>query len=134
MTKLRGSREMIDHVLISVSDIKVSKAFYKKALVPLGYKPSPEFTCDTTKTKTVAFAGDHLDFMIAQGPLVMPPNHIAFRAASRALVIAFYRAAISAGGRDFGRPKFYSEYHKDYFGAFMLDPDGHNIEAVCHDG
>src|SRR5579864_8111494 len=124
---------MIDHVLINVSNLRVSKAFYKKALAPLGYKASPEFTCETTQTKAVAFSSEHVDFIIALGPRKMPPNHVAFQAASRALVKAFYRAAIDAGGRDFGKPKLYPEYHKDYFGAFVLDPDGHNIEAVCHE-
>jgi catechol 2,3-dioxygenase-like lactoylglutathione lyase family enzyme len=124
---------MIDHVLINVSDLKASKAFYKKALAPLGYKASPEFVCETTRTKAVAFIGSQVDFMIAQGPAKMPPNHVAFRAASRALVKAFHKAALAAGGRNFGKPKLYPEYDKDYFGAFVLDPDGHNIEAVCHE-
>lgn len=62
-----------------------------------------------------------------------PPIHIAFRAASRALVDAFYQAAIAAGGRDNGAPGLRPHYHPDYYGAFVLDPDGHNIEAVCHD-
>ena len=124
---------MIDHVLINVSNLKASKAFYKKALAPLGYKASPEFNSDTTGTKTVAFIGSQVDFMIAQGPTAMPPNHVAFQVKSRALVKAFYKAALTAGGRDFGKPKLYPEYHKNYFGAYVLDPDGHNIEAVCHE-
>ena len=121
---------MIDHVLINVSNLKVSKAFYERALAPLGYKVSPEFICDTTQTKAVAFSGTQVEFMIAQGPLKMPPNHVAFQAKSRAVVKEFYKAAINAGGRHFGKAKLYPEYHKDYFGAFVLDPDGHNIEAV----
>lgn len=124
---------MIDHVLINVSDLKASKAFYKKALTPLGYKASPEFTSDTTKTKCVAFIGSQVDFMIAQGPSEIPPNHVAFQVNTPALVNSFYEAAITAGGRNFGKPKLYPEYHKNYFGAYVLDPDGHNIEAVCHE-
>jgi catechol 2,3-dioxygenase-like lactoylglutathione lyase family enzyme len=123
---------MIDHVLINVSNLKASKAFYKKALAPLGFKASPEFTNDTTKTKTVAFIGSKVDFMIAQGPAKIPPNHMAFQVPTRALVKAFYKATLAAGGRDFGKPKLYLEYHKNYFGAYVLDPDRHNIEVVCH--
>ena len=124
---------MIDHVLINVSNLKASKAFYKKALAPLNYSPSSEFTCDTTQTKAIAFSGTHTDFMIAQGPLKIPPSHVAFLAQSRIIVRAFYQAAIAAGGKDFGKPKWHPEYHKGYFSAFILDPDGHNIEVVCHE-
>jgi catechol 2,3-dioxygenase-like lactoylglutathione lyase family enzyme len=123
---------MIDHLLINVSDLESSKAFYKKALTPLGYEMSPEFTSETTGTKSVAFAVSQMDFMIAQGPRKIPPSHVAFRAKSRALVKRFYKAAIAAGGRDFGKPKLYPEYDKNYFAAYVRDPDGHNIEAVCH--
>jgi catechol 2,3-dioxygenase-like lactoylglutathione lyase family enzyme len=124
---------MIDHVLINVSNLKASKAFYKKALAPLGYKASPEFICDTTKTKAVAFIGSKVDFMIAQGPATMPPNHVAFQVASRTFVKAFHKAALAAGGRNFGKPKLYPEYDENYFSVFVYDPDGHNIEAVCHE-
>ena len=124
---------MIDHVIINVSNLKAGKAFYKKALAPLGYKVSFEFKSETTKTKAVAFIGSQIGFVIAQGPPKMPPNHVAFQVKNRALVKAFYKAAIAAGGRDFGEPRLYPEYQKDYFGAFVLDPDGHNIEAVCHE-
>ncbi len=124
---------MIDHVLINVSNLKISKAFYKKVLTPLGYKASPEFICDTTKTKAVAFIGSQVDFMIAQGPATMPPNHVAFQVKNRALVKAFHKTALAASGRNFGKPKLYPEYDDNYFGAYVLDPDGHNIEAVCHE-
>jgi catechol 2,3-dioxygenase-like lactoylglutathione lyase family enzyme len=124
---------MIDHVLIRVSNLGVSAAFYKQALAPLGYEASAEFTSETSRTKTVAFSNVSIEFMIAQGPLKLPPNHLAFRVTSRAIVKAFYKAAIAAGGRNNGRPKLYPEYHRDYFGAFVFDPDGHNIEAVCHE-
>lgn len=124
---------MLDHVQISVSNLKVSKAFYKMALAPLGYKASVQFTSGTSNTRAVAFSSDSLEFFIAQGPLTVPPNHIAFRAANRALVRSFHKAALAAGGRDNGKPQIYPAYHKDYFGAYVLDPDGHNIEAVCHE-
>lgn len=123
---------MIDHLLINVSDLKASKAFYKKALARLGYEMSPEFTSETTGTKTVAFAASRMDFMIAKGPRKIPPSHVAFRVKSRALVKRFYQTAIAAGGGDFGKPKLYSEYDKNYFAAYVRDPDGHNIEAVCY--
>lgn len=124
---------MIDHVIINVSHLKASKAFYKRALAPLGYKASPEFVCDTTRTAAVAFMTSKVEFMIAQGPSKMPPVHVAFQVSSRALVKAFHQAALTAGGKNFGKPKLYREYHKNFFGAFVRDPDGHNIEAVCHE-
>ena len=72
------------------------------------------------------------DFWIHQGSPQKPPLHIAFRADSRAVVDAFYRAALSAGGKDNGPPGLRPHYHEHYYGAFVLDPDGHNIEACCH--
>jgi catechol 2,3-dioxygenase-like lactoylglutathione lyase family enzyme len=72
------------------------------------------------------------DFWIGSGS-PRDSIHVAFRAANRALVDAFYKAAISAGGRDNGAPGLRPHYHPNYYGAFVLDPDGHNIEAVCHD-
>jgi catechol 2,3-dioxygenase-like lactoylglutathione lyase family enzyme len=73
------------------------------------------------------------DFWISKGSSNKPPTHIAFRVTSRALVDAFYHAAIKAGGRDNGPPGLRPHYHPDYYGAFVLDPDGYNIEAVCHE-
>ena len=73
------------------------------------------------------------DFWIGGGKPNVPPIHVAFRAASRAQVDAFYRAALAAGGRDNGAPGLRPHYHPNYYGAFVLDPDGHNIEAVCHE-
>ena len=73
------------------------------------------------------------DFWIGQGKPNDPPIHIAFRADSRAIVDAFYAAALAAGGRDNGPPGLRPRYHENYYGAFVRDPDGHNIEAVCHD-
>jgi len=72
------------------------------------------------------------DFWISRGTPNNPPVHIAFRAADRAVVDAFYHAAIAAGGSDNGAPGLRPQYHPGYHGAFVLDPDGHNIEAVCH--
>jgi catechol 2,3-dioxygenase-like lactoylglutathione lyase family enzyme len=72
------------------------------------------------------------DFWVHEGPPQQPHVHVAFRADSRALVDAFYAAAMAAGGKDNGPPGLRPHYHKDYYGAFVLDPDGHNIEACCH--
>jgi catechol 2,3-dioxygenase-like lactoylglutathione lyase family enzyme len=118
---------MIDHTGVSVADAARSKAFYRAALSPLGY----EMLMDGEQ-----FAGFGVppkpDFWIAEGPASVPPIHVAFRADTRAQVDAFYKAAMSAGGRDNGGPGLRPHYHPNYYGAFVIDPDGHNIEAVCH--
>lgn len=126
---------MIDHTGVSVSDFARSKAFYQQALAPLGYVLMMEFPASVTGGTDVAGFGEppKPDFWISRGTPNQPPIHIAFRAANRALVDAFYQAAIAAGGRDNGAPGLRPHYHPDYYGAFVLDPDGHNIEAVCHD-
>jgi len=112
---------------ISVSNVVRSKAFYRAALAPLGYDVLMEW--DT-------FAGMGVvpkpDFWISEGAPNVPPIHVAFRADTRAQVDAFHKAGIAAGGRDNGAPGLRTHYHPNYYGAFVLDPDGHNIEAVCH--
>ena len=118
---------MIDHTGVTVSNFAASKAFYRAALAPLGYALLKEFG----PAAGFGIAPSH-DFWIGQGVPNVPPIHIAFHAASRAMVDAFYRAALAAGGRDNGAPGLRPQYHPDYYGAFVLDPDGHNIEAVCH--
>ena len=124
---------MIDHTGITVSDFERSKAFYKRALLPLGYQVIMQISAE----ETGGFAGFGIppkpDFWIGSGSPQVPPVHIAFRADSRAEVDAFYSAAMAAGGRDNGAPGLRPHYHPSYYGAFVLDPDGHNIEAVCHD-
>lgn len=126
---------MIDHTGVVVSDFQRSKAFYLQALAPLGYQLLMEFSAAVTGSTDVAGFGEPVkpDFWISRGSPNQPPLHIAFRAANRALVDAFYQAAMAAGGRDNGAPGLRPHYHPDYYGAFVLDPDGHNIEAVCHD-
>ena len=118
---------MIDHTGVTVSKIEPSKAFYRAALAPLGYAMLKEFG----PVAGFGIAPNH-DFWIGQGVPNVPPIHVAFRAESRAMVDAFYRAALAAGGRDNGAPGLRPQYHANYYGAFVLDPDGHNIEAVCH--
>ena len=119
---------MIDHIGIAVSDLDKSIAFYTKALAPLGY---------TLVKKYEGFAAGFgiagkPDFWIGKGE---PKNaiHVALRAGGRAQVRAFYEAAMAAGGKDNGPPGVREHYHANYYGAFVIDPDGHNVEAVCHE-
>ena len=127
---------MIDHTGVLVSDYARAKRFYSAALEPLGYGLLMEFPKEQTGGTDVGGFGELAtkkpDFWVASGGPNKPPIHIAFRAASRAVVDAFYRAAIAAGGQDNGPPGLRPQYHPNYYGAFVLDPDGHNIEAVCH--
>lgn len=126
---------MIDHTGVNVSDFKKSKEFYVKALAPIGYKIIMEFPSSVTGTVDVAGFGEppKPDFWLAQGTPNKPHVHVAFRVDSHQKVDEFYKAAIAAGGKDNGKPGPRPHYHENYYGAFVLDPDGHNIEAVCHE-
>lgn len=118
---------MIDHIGVPVKDYAQSKEFYLKALKPISYELIMEF-------------GDHcgigepgkpeLWIMVAE---IGKPNHIALRAKNRAQVDEFYKAAMAAGGKDNGGPGLRPMYHPNYYGAFVMDPNGHNLEVVCHD-
>ena len=124
---------MIDHLGFSVSDYARAKAFYEKALAPLGYVLVMETTAQETGKPAAGFGADGKpDFWIGDEGKLDKPLHIAIVAEDRATVDAFYRAALAAGGRDNGPPGVRPQYHPNYYGAFVLDPDGHNIEAVCH--
>jgi catechol 2,3-dioxygenase-like lactoylglutathione lyase family enzyme len=125
---------MIDHTGVGVSDIERSKAFYTKALAPLGYVPIMEVPAPGGGALVAVGFGipPKPDFWIGAGGPQVPGVHIAFRADDRAEVDAFHQAAIAAGGRDNGAPGLRAHYHPSYYGAFVIDPDGHNIEAVCH--
>lgn len=126
---------MIDHVGFPVSDYRRSKVFYEKALAPLGYALVMEVGADVTGSGAVAAgfgANGKPDFWIGGEGKLDKPLHIAIVAKDRATVDAFYKAALSAGGIDNGAPGLRPHYHPDYYGAFVRDPDGHNIEAVCH--
>jgi len=127
---------MIDHTGLSVSDYERSKAFYTAALAPIGYQLLAEFPAAVTGSTDVAGFGEppKPDFWIHRGVPNQPPVHIAFRVDSRAKVDAFHRAALQAGGADNGAPGLRPHYHPNYYGAFVRDPDGHNVEAVCHQG
>jgi catechol 2,3-dioxygenase-like lactoylglutathione lyase family enzyme len=119
---------MIDHIGIAVSDLERSVAFYTKALAPLGYTLIMKFD---GQAAGFGIAGKP-DFWIGQGP-VQGAAHVAFRANGRAMVRDFYATAMEAGAKDNGPPGPRPMYHEHYYGGFVLDPDGHNIEAVCHE-
>jgi catechol 2,3-dioxygenase-like lactoylglutathione lyase family enzyme len=123
---------MIDHIGFSVSDYGRAKAFYLKALAPLGYSLVMEVTQQTGDYPAAGFGADGKpDFWIGGEGGLNKPMHVAILAKDRATVDAFYDAAIAAGGRDNGPPGIRAHYHPNYYGAFVLDLDGHNIEAVC---
>lgn len=125
---------MIDHIGISVSDIARAKAFYTAALAPLGYTCLAEFKAeDTGGWEGLGFGvKPKPDFWLSRGAPNQPVVHVSIAAENREQVDAFYAAAMAAGGRDNGGPGVRAHYHPHYYGAFVLDPDGHNIEAVCH--
>lgn len=125
---------MIDHAGIVVADYARSKAFYLAALKPIGYSLIAEIPASITGHTDMAGFGvlPKPDFWISAGNPNKPPVHIAFRVSSRVMVDAFHSAALAAGGADNGAPGLRPYYHPNYYGAFVLDPDGHNIEAVCH--
>jgi catechol 2,3-dioxygenase-like lactoylglutathione lyase family enzyme len=125
---------MIDHTSLQVSDPARSRRFYEAALAPLGYAVLKEIPTQFTGGKIVLGYGvaPKPDFWTAEGTPNEPRLHVAFRAEDHAQVDAFYKAALAAGGKDNGPPGPRPHYHEKYYGAFVLDPDGHNIEAVCH--
>jgi catechol 2,3-dioxygenase-like lactoylglutathione lyase family enzyme len=120
---------MLDHVGFTVSDYARSKAFYSSALAPLGIV----LLAEPVEGVAGFGEGDRAFFWIdAHGAAAQGPLHVAFTAQSRSTVDAFHTAAVAAGGTDNGAPGLRPIYHPDYYGAYVLDPDGHNIEAVCH--
>jgi len=124
---------MIDHIGFPVSDYERAKAFYGAALAPLDYVLVLEVRQSDNDAPAAGFgANGKPDFWIGGEGGLDKPLHVAILAKNRAAVDAFYHAAIAAGGRDNGAPGIRAHYHPDYYGAFVLDPDGHNIEAVCH--
>ena len=124
---------MIDHVGFSVGDFARAKVFYERALAPLGYTLIMEVTAQETGQPAAGFGSDGKpDFWIGGEGKLEKPVHVAIVAKARPAVDAFYHAALAAGGRDNGPPGLRPHYHQNYYAAFVLDPDGHNIEAVCH--
>lgn len=118
---------IIDHIGLMVRDYARSKAFYAKALAPLGI----ELVMDVQDNAGFGRNGKP-DFWISGDAKSQGRIHVAFVARDRKQVKAFYDAAIAVGGKDNGPPGIREIYHPNYFGAFVLDPDGHNVEAVCH--
>jgi catechol 2,3-dioxygenase-like lactoylglutathione lyase family enzyme len=126
---------MLDHIGFPVSNLAASRRFYLAALEPLGVGIVMEVTAEQTGGYAGAGFGEAGKpyFWIGEGEgVVRGRMHIAFTAKTRADVRAFHAAALAAGGRDNGAPGLRPHYHAHYYGAFVLDPDGHNIEAVCH--
>ncbi|MCG4516091.1 MULTISPECIES: VOC family protein [Eggerthella] len=121
---------MIDHVSIKVKDVEQAKAFYEAALAPLGYARGIEYPGGMQ----LLVEGEPGDVWVAPLPegAEAVPTHVALRAADAAAVDAFYEAALAAGGTDNGAPGP-RDYHPGYYAAFVLDPEGNNIEAVIHD-
>src|SRR5512145_3161021 len=124
----------LDHISLSVSDFAAAKAFYVATLKPLGIGVLMEFAKGTIADVPIAGLGADGKpfFWLAGAGKTAPRVHIAFAANSRAEVDAFHAAAMAAGGRDNGKPGIRAQYHPTYYGAFVLDPDGNNVEAVCH--
>jgi len=120
---------MIDHITLTVRDAQEAKQFYSAALAPLGYEVVMEFGglvgLGVRGKPDFWIAGEDATHEVA-------PMHVAFAAPDRKAVDAFYAAAIAAGAKDNGKPGIRADYHPTYYGAFVLDADGHNIEAVCH--
>lgn len=120
---------MFDHVVFGVSDYAASKGFFLKALEPLGIAIASEgpLGIELCRPNEVS------SLCIRREPAAKPAHlHLAFTAANRGQVDAFYRAALAAGGKDNGAPGLRPHYHANYYAAFVIGPDGHNIEAVCH--
>jgi catechol 2,3-dioxygenase-like lactoylglutathione lyase family enzyme len=119
---------VIDHVTLNVRDVEALKSFYAEALRPLGY----ELTLDFVEGAGFG-AEDKPDFFLAQRGEPSSPVHVAFRSPDRTTVDEFHAAAIAAGGTDNGPPGIRRVYHEYYYGAYVLDPEGNNIEAVTHE-
>ncbi|AWV07579.1 VOC family protein [Marilutibacter maris] len=124
---------MIDHIGIPVADYARSKAFYLSTLASIGAALVMEVPASVTESgrPTAGFGRGKPDFWISEADAVAA-SHVAFSVSSRAQVDAFHAAGLAAGARDNGAPGLRTIYHPDYYGAFLIDPDGHNIEAVCH--
>ena len=126
---------MIDHLAIDVSDLAKRGRFYDQALAPLGHKKLSDAPVDFGGRLTLGWTDPlETELYIGVGSTTKPRLHIAFRAKNRQQVDDFYHAALAAGGIHNGKPGLRPQYHENYYGAYVLDPDGHNVEAVCHGG
>ncbi|MEV6344946.1 VOC family protein [Actinoplanes sp. NPDC051851] len=122
---------MLDHVGFQCTDLQASAAFYDAVLAPLGGTRLMDFTV------AIGYGTDHADFWIGNADaagedLNNRESHIAFAAPDRAAVDAFFQAAVALGAEVLHEPRLHPEYHEHYYGAFVRDPDGNNVEAVCH--
>lgn len=125
---------MIDHINLAVGDFPAARAFYTAALAPIGFQLLREIPASVTGDWDAAGFGPCGDgeFWIVGGGPTSPHLHLAFRAGTPDMVDGFYRAALQAGGRDNGAPGIRAHYQPNYYAAFVLDPEGHNIEVVCY--
>lgn len=133
---------MIDHIGLRVADLAAARAFYDAAFAPLGVDVVMSVGAELTGGSAVLGYGPRADgrdiqagkpsFWIGEDETLTGPMHVAFVAPSRAAVDAFHAAALAAGGTDNGPPGLRPHYHPNYYAAFVFDPDGRNIEAVCH--
>ncbi len=117
---------MIDHLTLKVRSFEQAKAFYAAALEPLGYEVLMEFE------GSAGLGVGKPDVWLAEDPANARPTHLAIAAVDRKAVDAFHAAALAAGGKDNGKPGLRVQYHPHYYAAFVLDPEGNNLEAVCH--
>ena len=119
---------MLDHLAIQVRDVAAATSFYDAVFVPLGYRRVMDFG------DAIGYGDDFPAFWIGLAEVKGPgqPPHIAFRAPDRAAVVAFFDAAVATGAEVLHEPRLWPEYHANYFGAFVRDPDGNNVEACCH--
>lgn len=123
---------MIDHVSLFANDLIAARTFYQQALAPLGYELIAQIP-NAEDPFVIGFGEKGKpDLWIAKGPSGHV-QHVALRAATRKVVQAFHAAALAAGGKDNGAPGVRPHYHPNYYGGFIIDADGHNVEAVCHD-
>lgn len=124
---------MLDHMTFRVRNLAATRAFYESALAPLGYKVGFEDEHDGVRMLGFEQGGKFDSWFVERQDNPSGPTHLAWQATTRAAVDAFYKAAMASGGRDNGAPGLRPHYHPNYYGAFVLDPDGNNVEAVCHD-
>lgn len=128
---------MIDHLSTYATDYEATKQFYEACLPELGYTLQMEFTAEWNSEfptqRLCAYGPDgNAVFWIIESKVSFTPRHVAFSARTRAAASQFYHRGLKAGGQCNGEPGLRPQYHEHYFGAFLLDPDGNNVEAVCH--
>lgn len=123
---------MLDHMTFRVRNGAATRAFYEQCLAPLGYKVGYEGEHDGVRMLGFVHDGKFDTWFVEAPNDPSGPTHLAWRAATRDAVDASFRAALANGGRDNGKPGLRPNYHDHYYGAFVLDPDGNNVEAVCH--